>query len=155
MKHTWYPTNNDLPGHLHSYSWNAQTGKFDDKTVLNPNIPGGAGAIISTMSDLKTYAEALCTGRLLKPDTHKARLATQPLEGLPDFIGYGEGIAKFGHFCGHNGTIFGFSSEMWYLPEKDAVIVINVNRLDLDDQSQSADLFLAITKMLFPAYVQW
>jgi D-alanyl-D-alanine carboxypeptidase len=155
MKHTWYPTNNDLPGHLHGYSWNAQTGKFDDKTVLNPNIPGGAGAIISTMSDLKTYAEALCTGRLLKPDTHKARLATQPLEGLPDFIGYGEGIAKFGHFCGHNGTIFGFSSEMWYLPEKDAVIVINVNRLDLDDQSQSADLFLAITKMLFPAYVQW
>ena len=107
------------------------------------------------MSDLKTYAKALCTGRLLKPDTHNARLVTRPLEGLPEFIRYGEGIAKFGPFCGHNGTIFGFSSEMWYLQEKDAVIVINVNRLDLDDQSQSADLFLVITKMLLPAYVQW
>ena len=40
------------------------------------------------------------------------------------------------------------------IPEKDAVIAININRLDLDDQSQSADLFLAITKMLFPACVQ-
>jgi hypothetical protein len=41
------------------------------------------------------------------------------------------------------------------IPAKNAVIVINVNRLDFDDQSQSADLFLAITKMLFPACVQW
>ena len=44
---------------------------------------------------------------------------------------------------------------MFYLPAKDAVIVINVNRLDLDDQSQSTKLFLLLTKALFPTYVNW
>jgi hypothetical protein len=27
-------------------------------------------------------------------------------------------------FCGHNGTIFGVSSEMFYLPQEEAVIVV-------------------------------
>ncbi len=35
------------------------------------------------------------------------------------------------------------------------MIVINVNRLDLDDHSQSTELFLMITKLLFPEYVNW
>jgi D-alanyl-D-alanine carboxypeptidase len=60
-----------------------------------------------------------------------------------------------GEFCGHNGTIFGFSSEMFYLPEEDAVIVVNVNRLDADDESKSTDLFLAVAKILYPEYVDW
>jgi len=60
-----------------------------------------------------------------------------------------------GGFWGHNGTIFGFSSEMWYLPIKDSIILINVNRLDLDDRSKSASLFFAVTKILFPEYVKW
>jgi D-alanyl-D-alanine carboxypeptidase len=51
--------------------------------------------------------------------------------------------------------VFGFSSEMFYLPEKDAVIVINVNRLDLDDHSRSTELFLLLAKQLFPQQVSW
>jgi D-alanyl-D-alanine carboxypeptidase len=53
------------------------------------------------------------------------------------------------------GRSFGFNSEAFYLPAKDAVIVINVNRLDKDDQSQSAELFLSLTKELFPEEVNW
>lgn len=98
---------------------------------------------------------ALGAGLLLKPETQKARLAGQTIDGLPDWVRYGEGIEQIGRFYGHNGTIFGSSSEMFYLPEKDAVIVINVNRLDLDDHSKSADLFFAISKLLFPEYVNW
>ncbi len=45
----------------------------------------------------------------------------------------------------------GFSSDMWYLPEKDAVIVISVNRLDKDDQSKSSNLFFTLSRILFPA----
>jgi D-alanyl-D-alanine carboxypeptidase len=118
-------------------------------------VPGGAGAIISDLSDMRTYARALCTGDLLEPETQAARLEGETLEDAPDFVRYGEGVELFGDFCGHIGTIFGFSSEMFYLPQEDAVIVINVNRLDEDDQSKSTDLFLAITKTLFPEYVDW
>jgi len=92
---------------------------------------------------------------LLKPETQKNRLRCQSLQGQSDLVQYGEGIARLGKFFGHNGTIMGFSSEMWYLPEKDAVVVINVNRLDKDDQSKSTKLFFTISKIIFPTEVSW
>jgi D-alanyl-D-alanine carboxypeptidase len=134
---------------------NSENNEFEDKTILNPTVPGAAGAIISDLSDMRTYAKALCTGDFLEPETQAARLETQQMDGEADFIQYGEGILKLGKFCGHNGTIFGFSSEMFYLPEEDAVILINVNRLDVDDESKSEDLFLEISKTFFPEYVDW
>ena len=33
-------------------------------------------------------------------------------------------------------NIFGFSTEMFYLPEHDATVIVTVNRLDEDDHSQ-------------------
>ena len=147
MNRSSYPTGTSVPGPLRGYSLNAATGQLEDRTVLNPTPAGGAGAMISTVSDLRNYARALCRGTLLKPATQAARLQTAPLEGTAR---YGEGIATLGPFCGHNGTIFGFSSEMWYLPAKDAVIVINVNRLDKDDKSQSSGVFAAVARVLFP-----
>ncbi len=82
-------------------------------------------------------------------------MAGEQMNGEPGFIRYGEGVLQLGPFCGHNGIIFGFSSEAFYLPVRDAVIVMNVNRLDLDDQSQSTELFLQLTKLLFPQEVPW
>lgn len=155
MAETFYATEPELPGELRGYSWDADTEAFKDMTALNPGLPGGAGAVVSTLDDLHTYVRALCTGELLKPATQAERLAGVTMDGEPEFIKYGEGIELLGQFCGHNGTIFGFSSEAFYLPAKDAVIIINVNRLDLDDQSQSTELFLMLTKALFPDDVNW
>lgn len=152
MTETFYATEPGLPGLLHGYSWDADAGAFRDMTELNPNLPGGSGAVVSTLGDLHTYVRALCTGTLLEPETQRERLAG--MTGA-EFIKYGEGILLFGQLCGHNGTIFGFSSEAFYLPAKDAVIVINVNRVDQDDKSQSAELFLRLTKELFPEEVNW
>jgi D-alanyl-D-alanine carboxypeptidase len=155
LENSLYPTNDELPGELRGYGWNPDSEEFEDKIILNPAVPGGAGAIISDLSDLRTYARALCTGDLLQPETQRARLEGEQMDGEPDFIQYGEGILLMGEFCGHNGTIFGFSSEMFYLPEEDAVLVVNVNRLDADDESKSTDLFLAVAKILYPEYVDW
>jgi CubicO group peptidase (beta-lactamase class C family) len=128
-----------------------------------PSFPNGDTITIDhllrmrsgTLADLKVYARALCTGTLLKPQTHAQRLQGSAMEGEPAFVQYGAGILHLGRFCGHNGTVFGFSSELFYLPEKDAAIVINVNRLDLDDHSRSTELLLLLTKQLFPQYVNW
>lgn len=155
MAETFYATEPYLPGDLRGYSWDADTEAFRDMTELNPNLSGGAGAVVSTLGDLHTYIRALCAGPLLKPATQAQRLAGEMMDGGPAFVRYGEGILQLGQFCGHNGTIFGFSSEAFYLPAKDAVIVINVNRLDRDDKSQSTELFLGLSKALFPTYVDW
>jgi D-alanyl-D-alanine carboxypeptidase len=155
MDDSFYATEDELPGTLRGYSWNPQSKEFQDKTVLNPAVPGGAGAMISTLADLRPYAKALCEGDLLEPQTQKERLESDAMAGDPDFVRYGQGLVFLGDWCGHNGTIFGFSSEMFYLPEEEAVIVIDVNRLDLDDQSKSTELFLGVSKILFPEYVDW
>lgn len=156
MRDSIYPTDTALAGGTRGYSMDETTLQFVDRTVLNPTVAGGAGAMISSLRDLALYARALCTGRLLSSQPlQRARLQGTPLQGAPDFIQYGAGVLQFGQFCGHNGTIMGFSSEMFYLPAKDAVIVINVNRLDADDHSKSTELFLLLTKQLFAQYVNW
>jgi D-alanyl-D-alanine carboxypeptidase len=155
MKNTLYATAPQLPGELHGYGWNARTKAFEDKTLLNPKLPGGAGAVVSTVADLQTFARALYKGELLKPETQKARLECRPIEGAPPWVKYGEGIGKFGRFYGHNGAIWGFSSDMFYLPEKDATIVVSVNRNDEDERSHADGLFFALTKIVFPEFVDW
>lgn len=155
MTSTSYPYNYSLPGRLRGYSLDEKTGVFMDKTELNPVVPNTGGAIISNLYDLKTFVRALYKGTLLSRETHLEQITTLPMSGGPEWIRYGLGIVDFGGFWGHNGTIFGFSSEMFYLPEKDAVLIINTNRGDVDDKSTSFDLFMQLTKHLFEDVVKW
>ncbi len=149
------PDNYILNGNNRGYAWEASKNSFADKTELNTSCANAAGAIISNMRDLEIYVRALYKGTLLSAKTQQKRLETEPMDGAPSFCQYGEGILRLGEFYGHNGTIFGFSTEMFYLPAKDAVIIINVNRLDLDDHSKSGGLFGEISKTVFSDYVSW
>jgi CubicO group peptidase (beta-lactamase class C family) len=121
----------------------------------NAEPAGGAGAIVSTVTDLEIFARALYRGDVLKPQTQRARMQFNPISGAPAWVQYGEDIGKFGRFYGHNGAIWGFSSDMFYLPEKDATVVISVNRNDEDEYSQADPLFFALTKILFPSFAEW
>jgi D-alanyl-D-alanine carboxypeptidase len=152
MKDTFYPTDSDLPGDLHGYTYDFSTGGLKDVAVFDPAAEGGSGAMISDVSDLRTWAKAVCTGTLLKPETQKARLQTKPLSGESGPVRYGEGIMRVGKFYGHAGRQPGFSSAMWYLPPKEATIIINVNREDEFSPPPSDVLAGAIVKILFPKY---
>jgi D-alanyl-D-alanine carboxypeptidase len=143
-------TGPELPGPLRGYGWNAETSTLEDKTELDPRPVGGAGSAISSLPDLQVFTRALCTGTLLSPAAHAARMETELFAGGNGVARYGEAVAQLGPFCGHNGTIMGFSTEAWYLPSEDAVIVVNVNRLDADDQSMSGDLFGRLVRIVFP-----
>jgi hypothetical protein len=94
MENTIYPLDNDLPGDLHGYFWDVYAGALKDATNLNPTPFGGE--MISDISDLKAWAEVVCTGKLLEPQTHMSRLQTQPIEGWTSHEEYGEGIVKVG-----------------------------------------------------------
>jgi D-alanyl-D-alanine carboxypeptidase len=153
LKNTIYPVNPNLPGGLHGYGWNSQTRRFEDKTKFNPDIAGAAGAMISTMPDLMTYVRALCTGTLLKPETQTARMQGMPFAENPA-VSYGEGVLVTKSVCGHGGTIPGFNTEMYYLFEQDAVVVVSVNRLDRDDKSQTTPIVTAVVETLFPKAIK-
>jgi D-alanyl-D-alanine carboxypeptidase len=147
---TFYPTDDDLPGDLHGYGLDPQSGQFEDKTILNPAPSDGAGAMISNLSELGVWSRALYKGELLNPETQQARLEVQRGEGVSESSGYGEGIAKLGKLWGHGGTISGFSTDMWYLPEEDATIVVSVNRSDETMDNHSNVVLLAVLRRLFP-----
>ena len=110
--------------------------------------------MISSISDLGIFATALYEGTLLNPETQEARLETQQLEGSLESVRFGEGIGQLGKYWGFSGTIQGFSSEMYYLPEEDATIVIAVNRCDADFAPQSGDVLGAVGTLLFPEYAE-
>ncbi len=144
-----------------------QSEEFEDKTILDPAPTSGTGEIISDISDLRIYTKALATGSLLEPGTQETRLEMQPaetqhtvdiasaLEGH-GFEGYGEGIMQWGEFYGHKGDIFGSSSVMFYLPAKDATVIVNVSRMDKDIvKNYSDNIFFAVTRVLFPDHVAW
>jgi D-alanyl-D-alanine carboxypeptidase len=151
---TFYPTDDELPGDLHGdlhgYGLDPQSGQFEDKTILNPAPSDGAGAMISNLSELGVWSRALYKGELLDPETQQARLEVQRGEGVSESSGYGEGIAKLGKLWGHGGTISGFSTDMWYLPEEDATIVVSVNRSDETMDNHSNVVLLAVLRRLFP-----
>ena len=81
MDDSFYATEDGLPGTLQGYSWDPKSKGFQNKTVLNPAVPGGAGEMGSTLADLRPYAKALCEGDLLEPQTQKERLESDPMEG--------------------------------------------------------------------------
>ena len=73
----------------------------------NPSAVWADGAVISTLGDLDTWAEALATGQLLSQAMHEAQLTFVPGEG------YGLGVADYGNgFVGHPGEVPGFQAQM-------------------------------------------
>ena len=151
LENTHYPTDDELPGDLHGYGLEPKSGELEDKIILNPTPSDGAGAMISDMSDLAVWGRALYKGDLLTPKTQQARLEVQREEGASGRPqGYGEGIAKLGNLWGHGGTIAGFSTDMWYIPEEDATIVISVNRCDETYVNQSNYVLILVLKSFFP-----
>jgi D-alanyl-D-alanine carboxypeptidase len=150
LRDTSYPTGTGIPGNLRGYGWNPKTKRFDDKTLFNPPLAGAAGAVVSSVDDLETFVRAVCRGTLLKPATSRAQLRGQPLTGTT--ANYGEGIATGHGFCGHSGTINGFSSDMYYVPKFDLSLVISVNRLDRNNESRSNPILAAVSKTVVAAF---
>jgi D-alanyl-D-alanine carboxypeptidase len=141
---TSYPTTTAMPSPFaHGYyAGPAGKGRFRDVTRINPAAGAGAGAMISTLADLRVWARALATGSLLSPELQAQRLqfGTIPNPGGIE-IGYGLGIFKLGDFIGHNGAIYGYSTAMFYLPSEDAVLVVEGN--------QSSNFLTATTAIMF------
>jgi D-alanyl-D-alanine carboxypeptidase len=149
LRNTSYPTGTGIPSALRGYGWNPSKKRFGDKTLFNPALAGAAGAVVSNIADLLMFSRAVYRGDLLKPETHKEQLQGQPLVGAG--ADYGEGVALGHGFYGHSGTINGFSSDMYYIEKLDASLVINVNRLDRDNKSQSTPILGVVSKTILSA----
>jgi D-alanyl-D-alanine carboxypeptidase len=93
----------------------------------NFTVFGAAGAMISTMDDLRHWGTALATGSLLEEDTHAARLEGSPLDAGPEYDQYAYGIGELEGWWGHTGEGFGVTLLVMHDTEADATVVIFMN----------------------------
>ena len=138
--------------HAHGYTNQTLTGAVADSTDWNPSWAWSAGAMISTMHDLRSWAKTVATGELLSPETQKQRLKTLPT-GFPGLT-YGLGIFETGGWIGHNGSIPGYESVTVYLPALKATLVVLINTdITTGGQEPSTLLARAITQIATPGHV--
>jgi len=149
MSHTSYPTGSAMPDpHARGYV-EAADGSLRDVTRINPGVASGAGAMISTLGDLRIWARALAKGTLLSRETHRKQLMTKPFPGQVLDVGYGLGILDLNDFLGHNGAIYGYGTAMFYLPRAKATIVVESN-LSSNFSGVPTSVFYGIASYLFP-----
>jgi D-alanyl-D-alanine carboxypeptidase len=100
-------------------------------TDWNPSWGWTAGGMISTVDDLLVYGRALGTGEgLLPPEQQAERLNSFPGDEVPPNSAeraYGLGLGREYGWLGHTGELPGFNTAVYYHPELDATVVVEVN----------------------------
>jgi D-alanyl-D-alanine carboxypeptidase len=114
--------------HARGYTENPGGEEPIDSTDWNPSQAWAAGEMISTVEDLLVYGRALGTGEgLLPPEQQAKRLNSfGPAPPVPEQT-YSIGLMGLRGWVGHNAGIPGFNTILFYHPEIDAVIVVEVN----------------------------
>jgi D-alanyl-D-alanine carboxypeptidase len=117
--------------HAQGYTLQGQEdGEPVTATNWNPSWGWAAGAMISTMDDLLVYGRALGTGEGLLPPEQQAQRLNSFRGGPPPLStdkDYGIGLVDDHGWLGHTGELPGFNTALFYHPELDATMVVEVN----------------------------
>ncbi len=105
-----------------------QCGTTIDETSLSSSMGWTASGVVSTITDLKTFVQALATGSLVSKASALAQDAGVPLgPGAPSWQTYGLGMLKLGPLRGNAGEIPGFISAMFTEPVSGLTVVVALN----------------------------
>jgi CubicO group peptidase (beta-lactamase class C family) len=102
-------------------------GKFKVAQKINMSVPGAAGALVGTVGDLATWANALHHGKVLDTASYQAMTTkTKTADGKLNPYGFGMAVDEIrGHpMIGHDGGIFGFVTSSIYVPEQDIFVAV-------------------------------
>jgi len=152
LENTSFPDNRDITGeHGHGYMTDGESGELEDITsTFDPSLAWAAGAMISNLDDLETWARALAGGDLLGEEAQKERLSWVDAEMGGLSFQYGLGIGHVEEFVGHGGDVPGYSSSIFYNPDEDATVVVLFNKNPNKEDATGIRLFIDIAEILFP-----
>jgi CubicO group peptidase (beta-lactamase class C family) len=145
-----------VPGRVRGYS-GAAPGKFANAAFISMSIPGGAGSVRSTASDLAKWNAALYGGKILKLTSLAAMLtpgrlkdgestgaaivkmmaaagAPAPAQSKNQEYGYALFLSQVeGHRkIDHGGGIYGFSASLSAFPDDHTTVVVLSNAIGKD-----------------------
>lgn len=127
MRHTLLPVGAEFPSpHAQGYT-RRPDGQIVSAAGWNTSWGWAAGAMISTLDDLRIWVPSVAAGTLLSPATQAERLVFQlaPSEGAG--ARYGLGLEDQNGWIGHNGNLDGYQSYAYYLPPEGTTLIMLVN----------------------------
>jgi D-alanyl-D-alanine carboxypeptidase len=127
MNNTSFPEIGNIlpePG-CHGYSFDSTGSLTDCSEHYDVSWVWAAGAMISTLEDMKIWAEALATGKMISAELQKERLVWVEIEGSP--VKYGLGLFTLAGFIGHNGGLPGYTNITVHDSVNKATIVVFYN----------------------------
>ena len=157
MRDTSFPTGTQFPDpHPRGYTDPLESGGPPvDATDWTASFTWAAGALISTLEDLRVWAPALASGSLIGPELHAQQLTSPAVPGLPAGVGYGIGVFITAGWIGHNGSAPGYQTVVIHLPQRSMTVAVMVNT-DItppDGPQPSTAVAKAITSVLTPANI--
>ena len=129
LSETEFPSDAEFTG-FHPRGYNEDDSKFiepltDVTEKFDPSWAWAAGAVNSSLNDVKIYVKALAEGTLISKKMQAERLKWSL--NLP-VLKYGFGIFRAGNdFYGHNGSYPGFHNVSVYSPKTGMTIIIMYN----------------------------
>jgi CubicO group peptidase (beta-lactamase class C family) len=149
LTHTRYgATAPIIPERAQGYSYDFAMKKHLNAAQISMNVPGGAGALISTAGDLLRWQIALTGGRAVSPASYREMVDSAVPTGQGDNrYGFGLGISeRDGHqVVSHNGGINGFNSVLSYVPDLGLRIAVISNCEVMLSDLVGNDLFAVLT----------
>lgn len=125
----------EIPGrHPHGYASSVgvdgrpDCGTILDETKLSNSMDWVSGGAVSTITDMRTWVQALAHGRLLSAASTDAQWATiRQGANAPSWQGYGLGAEQVGPLRGTGGAIPGFLSAAFSDPSSGLTVVVMLN----------------------------
>ncbi len=155
LAHTVWPSSSAMPApYAHGITVQTLDHKQADATNRNPSFAFTAGALISTLADLRAWVVSYTTGSLISPAMQRERLTWVTMPPMTPEHAYGIGIAINHGWLGHTGELPGYNCAAHYLPSKKAVIVVMVNSdIPVGKAAPAPTIFKALAAVLTPGNV--
>ncbi|MFH1150678.1 MAG: serine hydrolase domain-containing protein [Actinomycetota bacterium] len=156
LKDTYFAEGYRIEGaHAHGYEEGQDGGGgLEDRTeFFDMSVDWTAGAMVSNLRDLQTWAGALGEGELLEPATHREQLSWVEMPDSGGLSRYGLGIFTMKEFLGHDGMVPGYNCSMFYLPRNGATVVVLLNRSQVDSLALTA--FMGLSAEVLPEDADW
>ncbi len=125
-----------IPERVAGYTRDGPNSAFSNAPFISMTIPSSAGALVSTVHDLRVWMRALSTGKVIDSASYQQMITPAAPAGLATSNPYGFGMniwrVRGEQMIGHTGQINGFASVLAYLPAQDITIVALSNDDNFD-----------------------
>lgn len=137
MTHSRYASDRQII-RQRAYGYQKRESGYVNKTIINFSVPYSSGSIMSTLSDMLKWQNALNNNLLLKAENSRKAFQQYKLNNGDKFTyGYGWHIREINGVVTreHGGSIFGFKSMGVYIPSED-IYVVGFSNCDCNSPTQ-------------------